>query len=112
MNFFRHLRSAWAYLQYIPYVDEPEWTEEDRASYSHFMNSPTGKKLKLRMLHLLNKSAVNAIHATTNIKHTNGVAAGKAATFTWLDGHLLPEPEAAAETEPNLMEAFEKQFAA
>lgn len=91
--FFRHLRAAWIFLRYTPFVPafdhEDYWTEADSAAYSAFMNSPTGQKLKNRSSNLMTRSAVNATQHTHNSAYRNGWASGITATFSWLDSHLL-----------------------
>lgn len=91
--FLRHLRAAWLFLRYTPYVEaydhEDFWTQEDSAAYTSFMNSPSGQKLRARMGNLMTRSAVNATQHTHNPVYRNGWASGITATFSWLDSHLL-----------------------
>ena len=118
MSWFRQLRTAWLFLRYVPYVPafdhEDYWNKDDMAAYSAFMNSPTGQKLRNRCNNLMTRSAVNATQHTQNPIYRNGWASGIAATFSWLDSHLLQispdqsvsgQPEA---SEPDASEYFDR----
>ena len=110
--FFRRLRSAWNYLNFVPYVPEADhedaWTAEDARAYTGFMKSATGQKLATRMTNLRIQSAVNAASANSNTKFKNGWATSVAATLSWLDDHLV-DSEPAAETQEETAD-FEERF--
>ena len=96
MNFLRHLRAAWNYAKLMPYKPEAEgleWTDEDRAAYTHFMeHTPTGQKFRIMAVNRMNQIALNATQAHTNLAYQCGLASGVRATFFWMDSHLQLSP--------------------
>ncbi len=108
MTFLRHLRAAWLYLRFMPYVEaadhEDYWTEADSQNTQQFWNSPTGQKLRDKWGNLVIKSAVNATLPATDPVHRCGHASGVAATLAWFASHLPKAPPAQAELEPDVME--------
>lgn len=103
-NFFAHLKAAWNYARFVPILSavdhEDEWTADDAALYSRFVNSPTGLKLRDRARKLISISAVNATQASQNdLAKRCGWSSGITAAFSWQDSHLPQPKEEGAETE-------------
>lgn len=96
MNLLRHLRAAWNYARYMPYnpaAEAIEWTDEDRAAYSAFMNNtPTGQKLRALAVNSMNQIALNATQAQHTLPYQCGFASGVRATFFWQDSFLRLSP--------------------
>lgn len=74
---------------------EPFWTDEDSASYTAFMRSPAGVKLRVLSGDLMTKAAVDATRMQSRATYQCDWASGIAATFSWLDSHLLLSPAGA-----------------
>lgn len=108
-DFLRHLRAAWHYLRYVPYVaaydHEDYWTDEDANTYNLFLKSSTGQKLSNRCANLIRKSAVNATQ-DAKTSHTQtygcGLASGITAAFAFQESHRVTE----ALTEPQPKETL------
>ena len=108
--FFRHLRAAWLFLRFMPYVEaadhEDYWTEDDASSLTKFFQSSTGQKLQTRLRNYMTRSAVNATQDPGNPVYYCGWSRGVAATLATIDSHkrkvareerVSPEPGSAAE---------------
>lgn len=92
LNFLRHLRAAWLYARYFPYIEEADgesfWTPADEQALANFFNSYTGNKLKARLTNFAIKKACAAVQHPGSSPYENGVAAGIPMTISAIESHF------------------------
>jgi hypothetical protein len=113
-NFFRHLRAAWKFCQFVPYVELPDqfWLMDDARNLSNFLMSDTGVKLRHILRNKTIDSASRAVMETgPHAQHLCGTAFGIRATVAELDSLLDPmrTKEALSMGDEELAEIFQSK---
>jgi hypothetical protein len=94
-NWLRRLHAAWIFSRYFPYVEIPEkyWTREDAMTFSHFMVSDTGVKLRHMWRMAVHNSAQKAISERQDSAYVCGVAFGIRSLLAETDSLLTISPD-------------------
>lgn len=79
------------YLRYIPWVDSPEWTEDDAEALQEYMKSTSGKKLRLYMRNYVLRQQSEAVSSISNLEYQSGLCNGSKSVLVQLD--MLAETE-------------------
>jgi len=88
------LRQAWLYYQYDFTVEDEQsgWNEDDaKRTLEFFENTPTGQKLKARMINYVLRSATFALKQENVIKHA-GIAEGIQLGIHFLEEQFYATP--------------------
>ena len=91
MNFFRHLRAAWAYGKVYPYEPwaDNNWNNDDAARTLAYFSSPAGQKFKARLTNFLAQSAIAAAMNPNRDTRPDAQAAGIAAVIAFTEAHMV-----------------------
>lgn len=92
IRFLRHLKAAWLYNRYFPYIEEADeddfWTPADETTLANFFRSHTGAKLKHRLTNYYIQMAQNAVTNPSTPAYRMGMAAGVHMTITAIENHF------------------------
>ena len=94
-EFLRRLKAAWIFTRYFPFVEIPDnyWTREDALSFSHFMVSDTGVKLRHMWRMSVHNSAQKAVCERTDSAYVCGIAFGIRSLLAETDSLLTISPD-------------------
>lgn len=88
LDYWRALR---IFVRFIPWVDEPQWTEGDAAGLQTYLKSESGAKLKLWLLNYVLRLQADAVSQESNLTYRAGACQGAKALISALE--TLAEPQ-------------------
>jgi hypothetical protein len=85
MSLFRYIKAMLIFARFQPWVNQPEWKAEDAKALERFLVTPTGHKLKAKLLNLVLRQQASAINNTKDLEFNAGVAVGQRALVAGIE---------------------------
>jgi hypothetical protein len=101
----RYLKALLIFARFQAWVDDAGWGKEDAEKLANFLGSPTGYKLRVRLLNTQLQQQALAVTSTSRPEFGNGFCNGQKgliSTITALSDPLQFPDEVSDDTEPHL----------
>jgi hypothetical protein len=88
----RYLRALLAFVRNQNYIPAPAWDEEDSKSLTHFLNTGSGKKLKVLLANASIRQNASAVQSCSDLQYRCGYASGFTGAIAALESFTIKPP--------------------